>query len=156
MAPLVEQFIVTFFVNSEIERKDYAAVANQLFEMELDGKMAEQVGFIHPSPACGRAQGRMEMSGMEFCGNASRSFALLRAHQMGIEGAATVSVDVSGVNEILDVEIDTVTEYTKIRMPQARRVLRESIMGNEALIVDFGGIMHVVVKDIKESDEIFA
>ena len=147
---------VTYFVTSDIERKDYAAIAAPLYEMEIGGKMAEQIGFIHKSPACGRAQGRLEMSGLEFCGNASRSFALYLAHQMGLKGEAKVSVDVSGADEILDVEVDTDTNYTKIRMPQAKRIIREEIMGNSACIVDFGGIIHVVVKDIEASDETFA
>ena len=150
----------TIFVHDRFDRRDYAAVANQLLKMKFDGKMGEQVSFILDCPTCGRAQGKMEMCGLEFCGNASRSFALMKAKEFvrdGLtpEGLTTVSVDVSGVNEILDIEVDTLSSYTKIKMPSPVRIFDEVIFGTLARIVDFGGIMHIVLKDIEASRETF-
>ena len=65
---------ITIFVKDHFDRSEYTQVARQLLEMkELRG---EQVAFILDTSSCGRAQGKMEMCGLEFCGNASRSFLL--------------------------------------------------------------------------------
>ena len=105
----------TIFVHDKFERADYAKAAEQLLAMEEFA--AEQVAFILDAPECGRAEGRMEMCGLEFCGNAARTFGLMVAKEMGITGAGKVFVDVSGVDEILTVEVDTDTNYTKVKMP---------------------------------------
>lgn len=105
----------TIFVHDKFERADYAKVAEQLLAMEEFA--AEQVAFILDAPECGRAEGKMEMCGLEFCGNATRTFGLMVARQLGISGAGKVFVDVSGVDEILTVEVDTDTNYTKVKMP---------------------------------------
>lgn len=105
----------TIFVHDKFERADYAKVAEQLLEMEEFA--AEQVAFILDVPECGRAEGRMEMCGLEFCGNATRTFGLMVARQLGISGDGKVFVDVSGVDEILTVEVNTDTNYTKVKMP---------------------------------------
>lgn len=105
----------TIFVHDKFERADYAKVAEQLLAMEEFA--AEQVAFILDAPECGRAEGRMEMCGLEFCGNATRTFGLMVARQLGISGAGKVFVDVSGVDEILTVEVNTDTNYTKVKMP---------------------------------------
>lgn len=105
----------TIFVHDKFERADYAKVAEQLLAMEEFA--AEQVAFVLDAPECGRAEGRMEMCGLEFCGNATRTFGLMVAKEMGISGDGKVFVDVSGVDEILTVEVDTDTNYTKVKMP---------------------------------------
>lgn len=105
----------TIFVHDKFERADYAKVAEQLLAMEEFA--AEQVAFVLDVPECGRAEGRMEMCGLEFCGNATRTFGLMVAKEMGISGDGKVFVDVSGVDEILTVEVDTDTNYTKVKMP---------------------------------------
>lgn len=56
----------TIFVHDKFERADYVKVAEQLLAMEEYA--AEQVAFILDAPECGRAEGRMEMCGLEFCG----------------------------------------------------------------------------------------
>lgn len=105
----------TIFVHDKFERADYAKVAEQLLAMEEFA--AEQVAFVLDAPECGRAEGKMEMCGLEFCGNATRTFGLMVAKEMGISGDGKVFVDVSGVDEILTVEVDTDTNYTKVKMP---------------------------------------
>ena len=99
----------TIFVHDKVKRADYAKVAEQLLAMEK--YEAEQVAFILEVPECGRAEGRMEMCGLEFCGNATRTFGLMLAKEMGIKGEGKVYVDVSGVDEILTVEVNTETNY---------------------------------------------
>ncbi len=117
----------TIFVHDKFERADYAKVAEQLLAMEEYA--AEQVAFILDAPECGRAEGRMEMCGLEFCGNATRTFGLMVAKQLGIFGSGKVFVDVSGVDEILTVEVNTDTNYTKVKMPAYIDIKRFDISG---------------------------
>ena len=117
----------TIFVHDKFERADYVKVAEQLLAMEEYA--AEQVAFILDAPECGRAEGRMEMCGLEFCGNATRTFGLMVAKQLGIFGSGKVFVDVSGVDEILTVEVNTDTNYTKVKMPAYIDIKRFDISG---------------------------
>ena len=170
----------TIFVHDKFERTDYAKVAEQLLGMEEFA--AEQVAFILDAPECGRAEGRMEMCGLEFCGNATRTFGLMVARQLGISGAGSVFVDVSGVDEILTVEVNTDTNYTKVKMPAYIDIKRfdlssifdtAGVLGSagaaggtpgtaaadaalkEVKAVDFGGILHLIIPDVPANIENF-
>lgn len=160
---------ITIFVKDPFDRTQYQQVAKQLLENEdLKG---EQVAFILDTPQCGRAEGKMEMCGLEFCGNGSRSFGLIRARDMGIKGKGSVNVDVSGCDEILTVEVDTDTNYTKVKMPCPVGMSKidlcalqiddgdntESNKSNikETPLVDFGGILHVILRGIPATKENF-
>ena len=151
---------ITIFVKDSFDREQYPAVAGQLLaDKELKG---EQVAFILDTPAGGGADGKMEMCGLEFCGNGSRSFGLITAKKMGIKGKGSVNVDVSGCDEILTVEVDTEKNYTKIKMPNPLSVskidLSQLPIGDtdsairqqlkRAAVLDFGGILHVVLKGV--------
>ena len=143
---------ITIFVKDRFDRKHYASVANQLLDMEeLRG---EQVAYIIDLEGK-EGLPKMEMCGLEFCGNASRSFALLSAKAQGLKGDNMITVDVSGSDEPLDVQVNTDTDYTKIKMPRALRVFDEEIFGKPAQIADYGGIMHVVVRNIEATEETF-
>lgn len=143
---------VTVFVETRFEREHYAGVATQLLEKY---KEAEQVAFVQDKPFCGRPLGKMEMCGLEFCGNASRSFALMIAKENGIKGETVVPVDVSGTNEILDVVVNTETDFTKIKMPNPVRVIDYEFQGEKHTAVDFGGIFHVIMKNVKLDMDLF-
>ncbi len=176
---------VTIFVKDKFERSKYQDVAKQLLDMKQFG--GEQVAFILETPACGRADGKVEMCGLEFCGNASRAFGLIKAKEMGISGEGKIFVDVSGCNEILSIDVNTKTGYTKVKMPNPLKMtkidLRElqigddvqNLMGNSStqsisalkdslapenslsntILVDLGGIMHVIVQGIEASKTTF-
>ncbi|MCI5534151.1 MAG: hypothetical protein MR440_05195, partial [Firmicutes bacterium] len=170
----------TIFVHDKFERAEYAKVAEQLLGMEEFA--AEQVAFILDAPECGRAEGKMEMCGLEFCGNATRTFGLMVARQLGISGSGKVFVDVSGVDEILTVEVNTNMNYTKVKMPAYIDIKRFDISGifdtaggsesagatggapgaaaaaaalKEVKAVDFGGILHLIIPDIPANLENF-
>lgn len=160
---------ITIFVKDRFGREDYQNVATQLLAMEeLKG---EQVAFILDVPECGRAEGRMEMCGLEFCGNASRSYGLIRAHEMGICGEGKVFIDISGCNEILTVDVNTETGFTKVKMPlpvsmtefDLSKLPIDDLKANpmaemllrRASLVNFGGIVHVVLSDIQAKPETF-
>ena len=180
---------ITIFVKDHFEREMYPKVAGQLLAMDdLNG---EQVAFILDTPSCGRAEGKMEMCGLEFCGNGSRSFGLIKAKEMGIKGKGSVFVDVSGCDEILTIEVDTDTDYTKVKMPNPVRMSKidlsplaiddaaervdaaergdavervdaaergdaiETADMSEVPVVDFGGILHLVLRGVPATKENF-
>ena len=156
---------ITIFVKDHFEREMYPKVAGQLLAMDdLNG---EQVAFILDTPSCGRAEGKMEMCGLEFCGNGSRSFGLIKAKEMGIKGKGSVFVDVSGCDEILTIEVDTETDYTKVKMPAPVRMSKIDLSPlaigataatadmSEVPVVDFGGILHVVLCGVPATKENF-
>lgn len=173
---------ITIFVKDHFDRKQYPAVAGQLLAM--DSLRGEQVAFILDTPSCGRAEAKMEMCGLEFCGNGSRSFGLIKAREMGIRGKGSVNVDVSGCDEILTVDVDTDSSYTKVKMPNPVSVSKidlsslaigdaqgsekphgsdndssEACMSEvrmtEVPAVDFGGILHVILRGIPATEENF-
>ena len=174
---------ITIFVKDHFEREMYPKVAGQLLAM--DDLKAEQVAFILDTPSCGRAEGKMEMCGLEFCGNGSRSFGLIKAKEMGINGKGSVFVDVSGCDEILTIEVDTDTDYTKVKMPNPVRMSEidlsplaiddaaervdavervdaaergdaiETADMSEVPVVDFGGILHLVLRGVPATKENF-
>lgn len=157
---------ITIFVHDKFDRAEYPKVAEQLLAMsEL---AAEQVAFVLDAPECGRAEGKMEMCGLEFCGNASRSFGLLLARELGIKGDGKVFVDVSGADEILPVEVNTDSGYTRVKMPAHRAIkivdmsavfAEKCAESTEKLkkvkAVDFGGIIHFILPDVSASAESF-
>lgn len=151
---------ITAFVHDKFERAEYAHVAEQILDMkELH---VEQVAFVLDAPECGRAEGRMEMCGLEFCGNATRTFGLMTARELGISGEGEVFVDVSGADEILTVAVNTDTNYTKVKMPTYQEIKAVDMCGclsNDTLTnvkaVDFGGIIHFILQDVEASVENF-
>lgn len=141
---------ITIFVMENFERNLYQKIATQLLAME-DFK-AEQVAFV-------KSKYRMEMCGLEFCGNASRSFALISAIEGGISGSAKITIEVSGCDTPLVVDVDTKTNYTKIKMPYPTYVKEindcpfESANGQ--ILVNMDGITHVILRNVPASRETF-
>jgi diaminopimelate epimerase len=101
----------------------------------------------------------MCMCGMEFCGNASRSFALLTAIDQGIQGFAHMEVNVSGMSEPAQVDVDTSSNYARIRMPLPLSVTTytdtEIPEAEDGTLVDLDGIVHLVLHDVPWSKELF-
>lgn len=141
---------VTIFVQDRFPREKYQTIATQLLaHEELE---AEQVAFVEDDTT-------MCMCGQEFCGNASRSFALLTARKQGIHGFAHMRVNVSGMNEPAEVDIDTSSNYARIRMPLPRSVkpyTDTAILEAEGgILVDLEGIVHLVLHDIPADRTLF-
>jgi len=141
---------ITIFVLDYFPRSQYQDVATQLLAMEDLG--GEQVAFVTGDTS-------MEMCGLEFCGNASRSFALMLAKERQIENTAKIQIQVSGCNETLGVDVDPANNYTRIKMPLPVSVIHMEDTGIDflegACLVDLDGIMHAVVTDVEASDANF-
>ncbi len=134
----------TIFVLDRFEKSEYKKIANKLLEnREIN---AEQIGFI--IPASENDPGRMEMCGQEFCGNASRSYALYLAKLLGINGSGLVTIRVSGIDDEVEVEVDTSSNYTKIAMPIPTKIMAFPLkLCQDAQLVILNGILHLVVFD---------
>jgi len=141
---------ITIFVLDSFTRDQYQSVATQLLAMEELG--GEQVAFV-------TGEDSMEMCGLEFCGNASRSFGLMVAKQRNLQGTGKMQISVSGCDERLGVDVDVANNYTRIKMPaplSIKPLLDTPIpFINGAALVDLGGIMHVILMDVEASQENF-
>lgn len=141
---------ITIFVKDKFERHQYQEVAAKLLAHKEFN--AEQVAFIVD-------ENRMEMSGLEFCGNASRTFALLIAKEKNLKGYRNIDVSVSGADEILSVSVDADKNYTRIKMPLplslSKLTSADTPINKPGIAVDFSGILHLVFKDIEPTIENF-
>jgi len=133
---------ITLFVLDPVERAERPFVAKKL--MERSDLAAEQVGF-----ACEPREGfdgRMEMAGGEFCGNASRAYGMLIVKQLGLTGKTRLTLEVSGSDQPVGVEVDTEKHTARIGMPLPRVAGRITADGVEGTLVDLGGIVHFVTE----------
>ncbi|MDO5564704.1 MAG: hypothetical protein Q4F88_05705 [Eubacteriales bacterium] len=144
---------ITTFVFTPFERDKYQIVAKQLLSIEK--YKSEQVSFIKSIGS----KNKMEMCGLEFCGNASRSFALICCKEQNLMDKQIVEINVSGSNDILNVEIDPNKNYTKIKMPNPINIFKLhdtniDFLENQTTI-DLGGIMHTILYDVDGSKDNF-
>lgn len=133
---------ITLYVLDPVEKAQRPAVAAKL--MEHTELAAEQVGF-----ACAPREGfdgRMEMAGGEFCGNASRAYGMLLAKRRGVAGRAHLTLEVSGSDRSVGVDVDTDAGTARAEMPLARSCRPLSLPGAEGVLVDLGGIVHFVTR----------
>ncbi len=142
---------ITIFVLTPVRKSDYVNIASKL--LDLPYIEAEQVAFVTSVQADGDIHGSMDMSGLEFCGNASRSFALFLAKKKGIVGQSIIKVLVSGEDKPIDVLVDTENDLAEICMPipTKKEVLQnqECELLNGKKLVEFEGISHIILEDIR-------
>ncbi len=133
---------VTLFVRDSVPAEERAALAAKL--MASPGCEAEQVGFLCP-PREG-FDGRLEMAGGEFCGNASRAYGMLLARQRGVSGKARLTLKVSGSDAPVCVDVDAAAGTARASMPLPGPSSKFSLYGTEGVLVDLGGIVHFVTR----------
>lgn len=141
---------ITLFVRSDIAPAERAGVAARL--MAVPALAAEQVGFVCP-PLHG-GDGRFEMMGGEFCGNAARAFGLLTAQERGASGQTRVMVETSGCGAVLAVDVDTAAGTARAEMPLPRFVRAVEDAEVRGTLVHLGGIAHLVV-DMAPDEALF-
>ena len=91
---------ITVFVLDPVEKAHRAAIAEKI--MAIPALKAEQVGYACPSED--DVDGHMEMMGGEFCGNATRAYAMYVARQRG--GLSEVRLRVSGCDHVVTAAVD--------------------------------------------------
>lgn len=129
---------VTLIVLTPVAPGRRAEVAARLMARPRWG--AEQVGFA--AAPCQGGEGRLEMMGGEFCGNAARGYGLLLAARRGASGP--VSVELSGCAAPLAVTADVERGTAACEMPLPVAVGEIELAGVTCTLVDLGGIVHAV------------
>ena len=145
----------TVFLRGEAAPEVRAALLSEA--MDYDHLAAEQAGFL-VAPHSKEALFRIEMSGGEFCGNATLSAAALAA----AEGASSpFFVECSGAEGPLRAEARPLGAgrwLARAEMPQTHELRRLSLegfsFGDAAICVSIPGITHLVVEaaDLSASD----
>ncbi len=140
----------TAFVWADVPAEDRGAAARRV----MDELQAEQVAFVH--------HGRMDMMGGEFCGNASRSFALVQALYRAdgtwaeLNGTHIETVCVSGADHPLEVTLhrdgDALSAAIQMPLPAAILPLRDHRLGL-CTLVQYPGISHIIVQGRPYSDD---
>lgn len=140
---------ITVYVLDEVVPERRMAVAAAIMARTELG--CEQVGFLCPPQQGG--DGRLEMAGGEFCGNATCAFALFLARQK--KNCRQVQVETSGCDHIVIVEtnVQAGTARTEMPLPNwVREVMVDSVSG---VLVHLGGIIHLVVEEVKPTEDFF-
>lgn len=140
---------ITLFVLDPVAREERRALSAQL--MAQPGLGAEQVGFLCQPLEGG--DGRMEMMGGEFCGNATRAFGMLVSQNRG--KPSQVRVEASGCDRVVTVDVDWAAGAARSEMPLPREAKPMLVEGRSCVRVDLGGIAHLVVEDVAPSQVFF-
>lgn len=145
----------TAFVLSGARQEDYQGIAKYIMEETDYG--AEQVGFVKSTNA-------FDMSGMEFCGNAARAFALISAKGL-IDGKASeekrisLEVTVSGMSKPVICGVDTESDHASASIPLPKRVRTlkhcEYKPAEGKTVVVMEGIVHLIADGLEYDDEDF-
>ncbi|MBK5254037.1 MAG: hypothetical protein JJE03_06240 [Peptostreptococcaceae bacterium] len=138
---------ITIFVMTPCNKSDYQKITNAL--LSLTNYEAEQVAFVlegHPASV----DGAINMSGMEFCGNASRSYGLLLANN---NNKTEFNIAISGAKEPVKATADPVTGFAKVNMPLPKSI--SAYPKYDGTLVDMDGIVHLVVDISKYSPDSF-
>ena len=153
----------TLMVLTPVPRSEYAEVAKKLLEIDFDEycdwrgtAYGEQVAFV--------LEDKMEMCGLEFCGNASRSYAyylaVVRGEGEDIGGGLKgINVNVSGCAHPLKAVVDANARDSVIDMPLPYdiRMIDTAKAGVPGVhpFVEFDGISHLVLKGEEADAEKF-
>lgn len=131
---------ITAFVLDPVAPEERTRVARALLALPcLD---AEQVAFVCPPK--GGADGRIEMSGGEFCGNAVRAYGLLLARERGAARSMELTLEISGCDDPVTVDVHPGEGFVRASMPLPRSVRPLARGALEGTVVDLGGIVHFV------------
>lgn len=131
---------ITIFVMNPIPAEQYATVAAKL--LGIKEYRAEQVAFQVP-PQMG-ADGRIQMMGGEFCGNATRSYGYLLSTVL--PGTPQhVQVEISGASRPLEVSVDREKGTCEVEMPLPIDTMKIPFQGEAFDAICFDGIVHTVV-----------
>ena len=138
---------ITIFVKNEVMQENYLKIANKLLEIEK--YQAEQVAF---AKNLAHEPFVMEMMGLEFCGNATRSFGYLAAKENNYQTPCKVVVDVSGSANNLEVMVDYAKQDAIVAMSAPKDIVDIKVNDQIFSMVIMEGISHVIIKQ-KEFDE---
>lgn len=136
---------ITLYVLDPVEPALRPRVTAHL--MGIERFHAEQLAYCCP-PIMG-GQGRIEMAGGEFCGNATRAFAMVMQQEMGFPSPAQLSLEVTGCDHLVAAHSDLSAGTAQAEMPLPRSVRRLEVEGQSCTLVDLVGIAHLVVEHVE-------
>lgn len=142
---------LTGFVLTRVEPERRAALAARMMALCPEG--FEQIGFVDEA-SLNTPLPRMEMMGGEFCGNATRAFALLAAARKGIwpvKDAREMVVRVSGASEPVRVVLEEKSAFAQMPLPLG--VTEIDAGGRRIPVVQMEGISHAVLLRETPSEE---
>ncbi|MDO4487417.1 MAG: hypothetical protein Q4C46_12665, partial [Bacillota bacterium] len=171
----------TVFVLTPVLPNEYREITDKLLEIDFgkeygvkftcpdsDSVMGEQVGFVLPEADEGVPA--FNMSGLEFCGNASRAFAYYQVSHLGggtvlEDGSRSLQIKASGCNHPLTARIDAKANFAEIEMPLPVNITKfsgeELGLANEnpdlvdCFLIDMDGISHLILDNITAAPEKF-
>lgn len=128
-------------IKEALTREDYESRGKVLCD-DFEPLDAEQAGFLVLD------ENHFEMAGGEFCGNATRSAAVLLHLENQEEN---MSFTVSGFDGIVNASVKSLTDTTffvEVAFPGMQAKTEQVTLedGSPASIVDLGGIVHVVIE----------
>jgi diaminopimelate epimerase len=138
---------ITIFVMTPCDKANYQKITEAILS-QTDYE-AEQVAFVlkdYPN----NVDGAINMSGMEFCGNASRSFGLLLATN---SDKNEFTIAISGATEPIKTIADPITGFAEVNMPLPKSI--STYPKYDGTLVDMEGIVHLVVDINKHSPDSF-
>jgi len=138
---------ITIFVLDAVPKEKRAKIVKAIFAKKELG--AEQVAFR-------TGENRIDMSGGEFCGNASRAFGMLLAGERGISGKTEMEIEISGCDGKVKVSVDTGSNEAAADMPLPKSVSERFVGSVRGVLVNLGGIAHFVTDGAEASTEFFA
>lgn len=140
---------ITVIVDSFVSREQQSRVAAELMKRDVT---VEQVGFLEkPDDPCCAV--RLQMMGGEFCGNATRAYAMYVARQRG--GLSEVRLRVSGCDHVVTAAVDLARGAARAEMPLPRAVRAAEVEGHAGTLVGLAGIAHLVIEGVAPSEDFF-
>ncbi len=170
---------ITIMVLTPTPRERYQEVANKLLDMDFgpycdwaDSVHGEQVAFVLPLDDRDKdTLPKIDMCGLEFCGNAARAFAYYRVAQCG--DPSETMINISGYDRPLHAFVNLSTDVSMIEMPiptgyrelPVSTILCTDNKGNETvdncsseptgILVNMDGIAHLVLTGVEPSEDNF-
>ena len=136
---------LTLFIEGNVPADRYAALAADL--LNRPEFAAEQAGYADLSAR------RLEMSGGDFCGNASRAFGFYIARQQGLP-SGEVQIQISGCSHPVRTLVDpgTNTAFADMPLPAAIGEIRLPDPAGIRPLVRFEGIWHILMIGCVDTD----
>ena len=137
---------ITGLVVNDIQRNKYKEISNKVFEFD---KKVEQVGFLKKENNIYR----IEMAGLEFCGNASRAFACFLYHDQYVK-TNNFKISVSGIEQLLDVVVERINKhkyYSSVKIDYNKYykdIIEERYVNSiKVNVVYLDGITHILINE---------
>ena len=139
---------ITALVTKDVQREKYQEISNKIMK---DDPNIEQVGFLKKYSD---SIFRLEMAGLEFCGNASRAFACFLVKEKFVK-KNTFEISVSGYDNLIECNVEKNGEdyYSTIDLKFSKVIndfIENKILNNQKIsVIHLPGISHAFLDQKK-------